>query len=363
MFVKKFEAETLEQGLDRIRSELGPDALILNTQKRKTGLLGKTTVEITAAFQPKKHLKEKPQQTLNEMDLARVFPHRKNDALSVHSEGSRKRAKLEARYVEIDSDFKNPVSTSLTPKKGRTESEFTRLGISAEVSKELSVKWICDYPETLNHSEAAESTKNRILASRLKTLPLGELLNRPSWALVGTAGSGKTTSIVKLAAFLRQQSKTPFLSSLDTRKVVSGIEMGQYSRLLKIPLKKINEHPGHGVQLIDTPSIRLDFQENNWALVKQLEGLKAAVILCLEATLRLPEMNRIVETAQSLFSVEALLLTKMDLVMQAGFILDLQRQSKLPIFALSQSQSFKDLIHFPDSNALSQIILKRGELS
>lgn len=363
MFVKKFEAETLEQGLKRIRTELGPDALILNTQKRKAGLLGKTTVEITAAFQAKPPVKEKPQKNLNEDDLAKVFPYRKKESHSSHSETRTNKSELKTRYVEIDAESHKQNPASHIPKKSRTEMEFIRLGISPEISKELSVKWVCDFPESLNNPAAAETTKSRILASRLKTLPLGELLNRQAWAVVGTAGSGKTTSIVKLAAYLRQQNKAPFLSSLDSRKVVSAIEMGQYSRLLRVPLKKVNEHPGHGIQLIDTPSIQLDYQENNWTLVKQLEGLKAAIILCLEGTLRLPEMIRMVETAQALFPIEALLLTKMDLVTQAGFIMDLQRQAKLPIFAFSQSQSLKDLIHFPDSSVLSQIILKRGELS
>jgi len=361
MFVKKYESETLEQGLKKIRTELGPDALILSTQRKKAGLLGKSTVEITAAYQKKN---EPPKPTLKEEDLAKIFPHRKEQEITSMGNSSKKLSESKSRYIEIDSPANGHSQTAGAPvKKGRAEMEFIRLGISPEVSKELGIKWVCDYPETLAQPQSAELTKSRILAHRLKTLSLGELLSRKSWAVIGTAGSGKTTTVVKLAASLRQQNKAPFLSSLDTRKVVSGIEMSQYSRLLRVPLKKAHEHPGHGIQLIDTPSIQMNYQENNWNLVKQLEGLKATILLCLEGTLRLAEMNRIVETAQSLFSVEALLLTKMDLVTQAGFIVDLQRQTKLPIFAFSQSQSLKDLIHFPDSTGLSQIILKRGELS
>ncbi len=53
MFVKKFEAESLEEGLRRVKRELGPAALILSTQKKKSGMLGKYTVEITAAYENK----------------------------------------------------------------------------------------------------------------------------------------------------------------------------------------------------------------------------------------------------------------------------------------------------------------------
>jgi flagellar biosynthesis protein FlhF len=53
MHVKVFEAEDMTTGLRMIRKELGPDALILSTKtvkNGKLGLLGKATIEITAAI-------------------------------------------------------------------------------------------------------------------------------------------------------------------------------------------------------------------------------------------------------------------------------------------------------------------------
>ena len=37
MFVKKFEAQSLEQALKMVKAEMGPEALILSTQERRTG--------------------------------------------------------------------------------------------------------------------------------------------------------------------------------------------------------------------------------------------------------------------------------------------------------------------------------------
>src|ERR1700733_3845196 len=51
MQVKKFEAPTIQEALDNVKKELGPEAIILQTKKNKRGfgLKSKTSVEVTAA--------------------------------------------------------------------------------------------------------------------------------------------------------------------------------------------------------------------------------------------------------------------------------------------------------------------------
>src|SRR6478735_980011 len=51
MQVKKFEAPTIQEALDTIKRELGPEAIILQTKKLKKGfgLMSKESVEVTAA--------------------------------------------------------------------------------------------------------------------------------------------------------------------------------------------------------------------------------------------------------------------------------------------------------------------------
>src|SRR3954463_9564707 len=65
MQVKKFEAPTIQEALDTIKRELGPEAIILQTKqnKRGFGLMSKGSVEVTAAVSErslhKKHFAEK----------------------------------------------------------------------------------------------------------------------------------------------------------------------------------------------------------------------------------------------------------------------------------------------------------------
>jgi flagellar biosynthesis protein FlhF len=52
MHVKKFEAKSMKEALELVKSELGPDAIILNAKdnSKKYGLVGEGSVEVTAAI-------------------------------------------------------------------------------------------------------------------------------------------------------------------------------------------------------------------------------------------------------------------------------------------------------------------------
>ena len=57
MYVRKFEADSLEEALKDIKRELGPDAIILKTLTNKglKGAFKKKKIEITAAISEKNY--------------------------------------------------------------------------------------------------------------------------------------------------------------------------------------------------------------------------------------------------------------------------------------------------------------------
>ncbi|HRK02219.1 MAG TPA: hypothetical protein PLH57_06095, partial [Oligoflexia bacterium] len=61
MQVKKFEAQTMQEALKLVKTELGPEAIILSTKNHKKGfgLLSKASVEVTAAVADRSLLKKK----------------------------------------------------------------------------------------------------------------------------------------------------------------------------------------------------------------------------------------------------------------------------------------------------------------
>ena len=55
MQIKKYEAQSIQEALEHIKRDLGPEAIILQTKQNKKGfgLLSKGSVEVTAAISEK----------------------------------------------------------------------------------------------------------------------------------------------------------------------------------------------------------------------------------------------------------------------------------------------------------------------
>lgn len=245
-------------------------------------------------------------------------------------------------------------------RKNTVVEDFTRLGISAGVAQELSRTCFLGTKARDESGHEFIDIKKRVISQRVQTIPLENLLTSKRIAMVGTAGSGKTMGLVKLALMLKKKKVDVCFSSLDSRKVTSQLEMSQYGKILRVPIKEIDKKSAHEVQLIDTPSLRLDSEESNWLLVKQLGGVPTSVLLCLEATMRLTEMIRVYELTKRFFAVEAFFISKLDLTMLSGAIVDLSVQTRIPICGVNSSQSYNSPLNFYNSTELSDVILQRG---
>lgn len=76
MYVRKFEADTLEEALKNIKRELGPDAIVLKTVTNKglKGAFKKKKIEITAAISEKNYTeKAKVDQVLNDEQKEKFY--------------------------------------------------------------------------------------------------------------------------------------------------------------------------------------------------------------------------------------------------------------------------------------------------
>jgi len=356
MFIKKFLVNSFEEGLKQIKAELGPDALIINTEKRKGGVFGRSSVEITAAVkegaQDKSDGREK-KAALAATDLARIFPHRENSAKEINPS--------KPKYIEI-SEHKSSDRISMIS-KNRFYEDFIRLGVTDSSAKELVFSSFGLNTDKNGQVQDPAQAKISILARKIQTLPFDEICKKKRIAMIGTPGSGKTMGIVKFALHLKNQKQAVSLSSLDERKIVSPLELHHYGRLLRVPVRKSQEIHDQEIQLVDTPSLRLDSEESNWDLVKRLREIPTSILLCLEASMRLTEMIRVVQVSQRFFNVDGIFITKLDLVTLSGVLVDLALQTQIPICGINASQSFKAPLEFLDSKDLGKVILQRGVMT
>lgn len=368
MFVKKFEAPSLEQALKMIKTEMGPEALILSTQEKRNGkLFSRRTIEVTAAAEKKKNDpnisgKRGKNRSYEDSD-SQELPKRNKEmesykAVAQQGGNTNKNAKAE-RYIEIDSD-KVARSQTYVPKErpdfSKFEMGFRHLGVSPERSLELSKKMAAEFSKSeLGNASILGKAKAKLLSQGIRTLTTEEFFKRRSWVSVGVAGSGKTTLLVKLAILSRSFEKSVSLISMDSRKFLGRGEMAGYARLIKVPFfTEINQASHEKMKLIDSPALNLG-EGGNTALEKLC--VERSVMLVLDASTRYSELMRQIDHAM-VFNPEAIVFTKTDNVEERGVIYDVLKATQLPLVGLSVSASFKTKFRFLTPADLAMYLVK-----
>lgn len=141
MQVKKFEATTMKEALEMVKNTLGPEAIILNAKDNtgSFGLMGKKSIEVTAAISEKQLLKKQwAESRLKEEELQklRAKPARVQKQFieksvnrytkQVQAEEATLRPMTRTRYIDIEDDGE---SQQLNNARGRTvESVLTEIG-------------------------------------------------------------------------------------------------------------------------------------------------------------------------------------------------------------------------------------------
>jgi len=363
MFVKKFEAESLEQALSLVKTELGPNALILSTQNRKGKWFNKPLVEVTAAFEAKSGndpLPETPMDSFSEDDLAQVFPHRKRRVIGDEVPVPSVRKQGAGRYAEM-------ADVPARPKQENLETMWLRLGFSAETAEEMGRRLKYDYPKKdLANPAFLEKAKLRLMAPHLSTLAPAMLIQRAHWSVVGVAGAGKTSLCVKLALHCKSEGNHVTLVSSDQRKLLGKKELASYSKLIQVPFQSEKDsRKKDSLSFSDSPALpndHTDLTEDRW---NEIESACAdrSVVIVLDASSRLGELLRQVERAKSRLNVAAVAFTRLDAVSQYGIIFDVLKSTKLSLLGASLSLSFKAAFKFFDSQELANFILRGRSLS
>lgn len=222
MQVKKFEAPTIQEALETIKRELGPEAIILQTKKNKRGfgLLSKTSVEITAAVSEralqKKEVTAKrlPSETVEK--IGKLPPTKQADVydkvmdrhLQTAMQGAQDQVSLRGRptgaqaagrprYADIP-DAPAPHQQAPARRPAATTDTST-LKVQAEVTelKNLVQQLLKDRAERRSEEAPGEAGKNPALAEVFEQLVIAGLDRKNAHALVKKAAfemGGRITS-------------------------------------------------------------------------------------------------------------------------------------------------------------------------
>lgn len=235
MKVEKIIAASMPEAINRVKKELGEDAVILSSKvfwtKGIMGLFKKKQFEVIAALD---RAEEKsgvesainapvPQPALNDAVLKELKKLKK----IVEKERFVPDSKLGVYPPMIQKSLLTFIDQELDEKLVMTIGDQL-LHIWRKAEKE---------PDEKEMSFAAKS----FLCSELKKLGFsGTVLQKKFIAFVGPTGVGKTTTLAKLAAWamLEQKKKIGFIT-MDTYRIAAIEQLKTYAKLLDVPVEVV----------------------------------------------------------------------------------------------------------------------------
>jgi flagellar biosynthesis protein FlhF len=240
MHIRTFRAASLQDALEQIRQQMGPDASVLHTRQVRDGWmgwLGRTYVEVTAGLRDSMD----PVNSVGMNRTAEIDSRLAKQPASVltlqrtpySSDATASRQtdlpiQLQAYREEL---LAVGVSVATTDRwLSATESFAANLGDSTSGTTSSAAPWL----EHLQRSVARELR----IGSPIRTQP-GD---RRVVALVGPTGVGKTTTVAKLAAGFRIEARRRVgLLTIDTFRIAAVQQLKAYAEIMDLPMEVVEK--------------------------------------------------------------------------------------------------------------------------
>ena len=264
-----------------------------------------------------------------------------------------------------------------------TLAQLEKTLIQADVGVHAATAIVESVRQKFLNKEVTDQTPDAFLKSELKALmPAAGGLNvapaKPTVILVaGINGSGKTTSIAKLAYMLKQDGKSVLLAASDTFRAAAVNQLTIWSERIGCDIVKAPQSATGGkvdpasvahdacerakakgvdIVIVDTAG-RLHTQQNLMAelekirrvVAKQIDGAPHEVLLVLDAT---SGQNAVQQARLFTQSVQCtgIILAKLDGTAKGGAVVAIKREIGLPVKFVGVGEKLPDLEPFdPDA--------------
>jgi len=361
MKVKRFFAPDMRQAISLVREAQGADAVILSNRKVDGG------VEIISAVDYDESLLEnRDAGAANETAAAASAAVSDSDTYTPTARPER--AQAASKAVDWSQD---PAIVSMKEEirqlRGLLENQLAHLAwgdrerrepLHTDVMRrlhnmELSTPLIEQVSAPAIHARDEAHAWQLALAELSAAVPVAdnELLDQGGvFALVGSTGVGKTTSIAKLAAryVLRHGQRHVALVTTDSYRIGAHEQLMTYGRLLGIPVQVASDHnelrstlnslTDKRLVLIDTAGM----SQRDVRLTEQFStladsGIPIRTLLVLSATLH-PSVLEETVRAFSAVPIDGAILTKLDEAASIGGVLSAVIKQRLPLMFTTNGQ-------------------------
>ncbi|HHX24461.1 MAG TPA: flagellar biosynthesis protein FlhF [Thermoanaerobacterales bacterium] len=379
MKIKTYVADNVQEAFYKVKTELGKDAVILQTKQIKKGgffgFFGKRMVEVIAA---------------NDITLKTDIP-KKTFLNNSNNFASITKKQIEANnYGSID-EIKNEmeeVKSLLNKMYSEQKKDNSVLNINIpepfiehwermhemQVDNEVIHKIIENTQRNLSETEITDKTKvlnalkNEIALLIDKVEPIRLLDKKNIVAFIGPTGVGKTTTIAKLAAhFALYKEKKVAMITADTFRVGAIEQLKLYGDILEIPVYVVHSNTeienilknlvDYELLLIDT----MGFSPNNRIQIKKVKSLldylkPNDIFMVISAATKNTDMIEILNNYREL-NYKKIIVTKLDETKSYGTILNAINITGCKLSYLTTGQNVPDDIEVASGDKIADMIL------
>ncbi|MBU2875613.1 flagellar biosynthesis protein FlhF [Marinobacter salexigens] len=419
MKVKRFFAKSMAEALKQVSEQMGPDAVILSNRRVDGG------VEIVTALDydenmARQSLGEQASEATNGARLAEMQAERHRrleDELSRsrtrirdvrESRAARGQSYTEASFVDLQEaasdEYKEPSSQSAsTPnysdELARMRAEISSLrdlmsgqrvepekpGVNAvqqrlaERLQEFGLSQSLAVSLSRRHKggklEDGWKQSLKMLVTGLRT-PHQEWLDEGGvYALVGPTGSGKTTTIGKLAAryVLKHGADSIALVTTDRYRVAAHEQLFVFGRILNVPVRVVDESntlddildelSDRHLVLIDTAGLTSSdkgYQEQLAELARSHHKVRTHLVV--SATSQ-PRIMKSVWHCYKMASLAGCVMTKIDEALTLGESLGFVMETGLPVAYYTDGQKIPGDLHHAEAVPLVRLAIERLKIS
>lgn len=377
MRVKKYHANTMPEAMAQIRADLGPDAVILHSEKVRPGgwlsFMHQQVLEVTAGVDP--DLRDFPQPTTSAAEAIQQLQHELAAVKLALSQVPQAKRSSVLPTVNVGEKWSNSAGLDQWYRQLLAQGINNQLAqqILRGIANELNL-WALEDQTILNKhlqwqlARRLKSTTFPFLAQLPVQTP--ELPAQPYiFSIVGPTGVGKTTTIAKLAATLVRTypALSVLIITIDTFRVAAIPQIVTFGEILGVPVE-VAYSPEHlaalvaanqqrHLILVDTPGRS---QRSSTGLVELGDYLSVLptkkVHLALATGTRYEDMKQAVDAFRPM-SLNELIFTKVDESTSFGQAYTLACETGLPLSFLTTGQRVPEDIEVVTTERIANLVV------
>ncbi len=248
MILKTYIVNDMQEGMEKIKKELGPDAIMLSTKEYKKkgikGLFSKPKIEIVAAYdaqeriaiQPRESQKRTSSKAASGRERTRESLHTESEMSAIEKKLSRLDNTLSSFMQRIENNYADKFASYSKPVRS-----FAGSLLDNDVREDIVYELADKAEELIRKGGSADNAAEKVIKDYLGEAKVIDTDKKNQVILfLGATGVGKTTTLSKITTdMVVNRGKKAAVMTTDIYKIASTEQLKVYSDILEVPFSVV----------------------------------------------------------------------------------------------------------------------------